>query len=209
MARVTTHTAAKDYPEQGIKKGETYYQWTPYRRGVQRSKTRPTPSQVSSAKTAVILDAIESARQAIGDAEEPSDFATVIEEVKSAADDVLSEYEEALEAWPNGNSQIEEKRDAVQSFCDECDGYSCDTSEYDDAVEALAEIEKKIAAQEEPPKRDEQADLLPPGDAEKEAAAVTLREALATELDEAQTAVNDALENLREEAYEVLDSAEF
>jgi uncharacterized phage infection (PIP) family protein YhgE len=195
MARVTTHTAAKDYPAQGIKKGETYYQWTPYRRGVQRSKTKPTPSQVSSAKTAVILDAIEGSRKIIDEADEPDEIQSAVEEVGNVANDVLAEYDEALEAWPNGNSQIEEKRDTVQSFIDECESFSADTTAYNEAVEAVQEAEKKIAAQEE--------------SKEKDAVTEADRSALDTELEDARTAVEDALQDLRDEATAVLDSAEF
>lgn len=43
-------SAAKDYPQAGIAKGESYYWWQHYRMPRRMSKTRPKPSQIASSE---------------------------------------------------------------------------------------------------------------------------------------------------------------
>ena len=49
-ARVHHVKAGKDYPDQGIKKGEMHYTWALFRQRARRSKVKPTRSQLESSE---------------------------------------------------------------------------------------------------------------------------------------------------------------
>jgi len=47
MARATQQRARKDYPAQGIKKGDSYWKWSFRFGGTFKSLTKPQPSQLT------------------------------------------------------------------------------------------------------------------------------------------------------------------
>lgn len=55
MPRVYCRTAGKDYPEHGIKKGDTYYAWSFYRQRERKSLDRPKQSQLTQREELVAL----------------------------------------------------------------------------------------------------------------------------------------------------------
>lgn len=105
MPRVETSIAAKDYPNQGIKKGEKYWHWTPYRQAKRRSKTPPRPSQYESNETkAQVYSACESLEDFLRDA----DDSTSAEDIQGAIDDCKTAAEEAKDAMEEKASNIED-----------------------------------------------------------------------------------------------------
>lgn len=129
MARVFTQKAGKDYPAQGIKKGDVYYQWSFFRGPTMRSATRPRPSQLINSPTHSMAvacgEALEDALNPKGDApfKCPNDVKEAIEGVLGKVEEAISDHEEAIstmqDAFPNGNPTIEEfetRRDALQQF---------------------------------------------------------------------------------------------
>lgn len=164
MPRVHTLRANKNYPDIGVVKGETYYKWKKRYGPTQRSKTYPSPSQLSNAKYAAIHDAIKDAEKTIGSCSEPDDIKSALEEVASVARDVAGEYEESASnvesAFPNGSSVIDdlnEKKDACESFADELESWEPDPDNVDEDdfrqteeyVNAKAEFESDDAQQGE------------------------------------------------------------
>lgn len=206
MARVEEKIARKDYPAEGIKKGEKYYTWTPYRQRTRRSKTYPKPSELSTAKTATILAAIETAEQQIADATCPDDIEAAMEDVKSATEEVLDEYQSALDAWPNGNAMLEEKIEPVQSFMDELEGWSPDTSDFDSAVNGDDDEEEDDDEDEE----DLDLDQIEEKRAKERKEEAAKKDAKpSTNDDKLNEAAEEALQTLRDEAIEVLNTASF
>lgn len=129
MPRVTERVARKDYPQQGIKKGEKYYHWAiklTYGGRVCRSKTYPRPSQLNLGFAGQIGD-IE---QAIGDAGSADDLRSIAEDIRSLGEEQLEKFENMPEGLQQGDtgqlleeraSQCEEWADAIESACDEYD----------------------------------------------------------------------------------------
>ena len=149
MARAHTAKAAKDYPEHGIKKGDTYYYWAHFRGPKQMSKTPPRQSQLTgSSKLSNVYAADEALSDALGDATCPQDVATALEEAAQAVEECISEYDEAVsnleEGFPNGCPQIDETteaRDNLESWKDELESAQSDVENLDptDFVDAGAE----------------------------------------------------------------------
>lgn len=138
MARVFTAKAAKDYPQHGIKKGDTYYYWTPGFRGVkQMSATPPRASQLTTSKMSAAYAAGEQLGDAIASAETIEDIIdamdTAIDEIRGVAE----EYEEASQAETSNGNRVpnaDEMEEKAQSLNDWADSIDNDKSE----VESLA-----------------------------------------------------------------------
>lgn len=139
MPRVHSLTARKDYPEDGIKKGETYYKWKKRYGPVRRSSTYPRHSQLSNAKYAPVKDAIQDAQKAIGEAEEPDAIKDLVQEVADAAREAAEEYEEAISNMAVEGSPLaddmQEKADALNAFADACEEFDPDSGAWDDLGE--------------------------------------------------------------------------
>lgn len=119
-----------------IQKGETYYWAKPgfrTRYPVVRCSKHPfRESELITGNRQEIVRAKEDALDAIDGADTFEDLASAMSEFESAADDYLSMREEALDQWPNGNSQLEECRDQAQAIVDEVSGWSSDYSDTDE-----------------------------------------------------------------------------
>lgn len=147
MPRVYHLKAAKDYPSIGVKKGEFYYKWKMRYGPTQRSKTPPRPTQTSNAKTARIREAIEDAN--LDDCTTPDEVTQAVQTVGETAREVADEYQEALDAWPSGNSQIEEMMQAASDFADECEGFEADEGDWADADTLFEDSDECKTAKEE------------------------------------------------------------
>jgi len=179
MPRVHALKARKAYKAEGIKKGETYYKWKRRHGPVQRSATYPRPSQLSSAKYAVVEDAQLDAESAICAASEPDEIKSALEDLASCAREVAGEYTESADnmeqAFTGGSPTIDdcrEKADALESFADSLEGWDADTTELDNAQGALDEGKAKDSIE-------------------------------ASELQKLTEAVDDALEEIRDDARQV------
>lgn len=139
MPKVNTQRAGKDYPAEGIKKGDTYYSWAFFRGPTLRSKTYPKPSQLcGSEKKAAALRAYEDLQDAIAAATTPEDVKSALETASSDAQDAIDQYDEAIsnleDAFPGGCPGLDEaneQRDALESFQSDCDSAADDIENLD------------------------------------------------------------------------------
>lgn len=88
-----------------------------------KAECEPRPSERESSSFATVLAAQEAFEDNIDTLEDKDDIADAVQEVAEAVTELAQQYEEALEMWPNGNSQIEELRDHYQSQQDEIEGW--------------------------------------------------------------------------------------
>jgi len=136
MPRVHTQKAAKDYPNIGIKKGDTYYKWK-FRYGPQiRSKTYPRQSQLTQSPH---LSALYSASEAVEDCADPTDSEELMAALQSAMDfaqEAVDGYEEAASACEGGIGEAHQERaDAAQEV----------QSEYEDLHGRVEEAADSLA----------------------------------------------------------------
>lgn len=121
------------------------YRWIKPRYGGARTRCQKPacafrPTDLSSAKTARIEEAIEDAEQAVQDAASHDEIQTVLQEVADVAREVADEYQEASDNWAGGagHEEYSEKADACGSFADELEGWACSGEEDEDAVRETA-----------------------------------------------------------------------
>jgi len=116
MPRVYTKRAGKDYPYQGIAKGETYYEWAFFRSKPRKSKTPPTRSQLTQNEfLSEVYDAFDVDLPAIASAD---DLREVANRVRSAGEDLQSRFDELPEGFQQGeNGQLMEQRAEAASSC--------------------------------------------------------------------------------------------
>lgn len=127
MAKVEhIKAAAKDYPEDGIKKGEPYYKWALFRGPVRRSKTPPRQSQLTQSEFYSTLYAIQ---EDMGDLE-PKTLAELkadIEGIKERIETLRDDTQEKLDNMPEGLQQgdtgqmLSERVDAMENWLSEID----------------------------------------------------------------------------------------
>lgn len=130
MPRVHRQKAGKDYPAQGIKKGDIYYSWSFYRGPEQKSKTPPRPSQLTQREAySQAYAAIEGLQDAVAllPEDEPSAddrsaladalqaCADELEDAISLADDVINNL---ADAFPGGCPTMEECEEAKSAMED-------------------------------------------------------------------------------------------
>lgn len=126
MARIEQRTARKDYPAQGIKRGDVYFKWTMGFRGpVMRSKTRPTRAQTEANedKSAVYAayDGFSPATDASAE-DVASDIQSIIDELETVVSNMEGKLENmgSLSQGDTGQT-IEQNKDAIDSAKDELD----------------------------------------------------------------------------------------
>jgi len=162
MPRVNTQVAAKDYPDQGIKKGDTYYSWKFRFGGAYKSKTMPRPSQLTQSKLSGAYAAQEALEDAIGEASCIDDITSAIESCVSDINDVAQEYRDSKENMPEGlqegptGQECEEKADALEEYASELESAK-DEIEGLDARDFVDEDERKRVIAEEQDLSDQEA----------------------------------------------------
>lgn len=152
MPKVHHLKAAKDYPDQGISKGEMYYKWslkTGPRSGiVRRSKTYPRQSQLTTSpfrqawcgaveeledalKTPEMLN-MDDVKQAI------DDFYSAMSDLSSECDDSYNNLPEGLQSSPTGEL-LESRREACDEASNAFDSIDLDGEDADieDIVEEI------------------------------------------------------------------------
>ena len=123
MARVHTAIAAKDYPAQGISKGDKYWHWTPYRQPRRLSKTMPRPSQTESNDTkASLYIVVEGLTDSIN-------VATTVQEIREAVESAISECETVCD-------EFNEKADNIE------DGFGHETMQSEEIRSWAEEVEE-------------------------------------------------------------------
>jgi len=160
MPRVSSQKAAKDYPEIGVKKGETYYKWKFRYGGARKSKTHPRPSQLTQSKYGTVYGALESLQDTCGD--ETAVIQDIVDAVSVAAGEireVAEEYNEADEAmgghqgvnYERGESceQCASDLDEIESEFDSVEwGKDTDYETESDARDALIERASDVTVDE-------------------------------------------------------------
>lgn len=120
MPRVKSQKAKKDYPEQGIQKGDTYYKWSFRYGGTHKSKTYPRPSQLTQSKYSTVYAALESVQDMLS--QDGMTIEDVVCAAGAAADEireVASEYEEADEQMGGHQGANSERAQACEECADE------------------------------------------------------------------------------------------
>lgn len=122
-----------------IQKGETYYWAKPgfrTRTPVVRCLTHPfRESELTTGVRSEALAAREEFEDAIDDVDSFDALDSVRAELESALDDYVSTRQEALDAWPNGNSQLEEFVLQAESARDEVAGWQANYTDSDEPDE--------------------------------------------------------------------------
>lgn len=115
--RVLTKKANKDYPQFGIKKGDTYFQWSFFRQRPIKSKTYPTRGQLTQNE---ILQGVYGAYDgsAPKTAEDVEATADAVREAGSAAQDKYDNLPENFQQGENGQ-RFEEQANNCESAADE------------------------------------------------------------------------------------------
>lgn len=130
MTRTHYVKAAKDYPEQGIKKGDMYYWWK-FRFGAKHfSKSPPRPSQLTQSPflgplydiqekianfTAETMTEVESFRD---------DVASEIRELASQCEDNLSNMPDGLQQGTTGEL-LQTRTDECNTWADDIESVDC------------------------------------------------------------------------------------
>lgn len=125
MPRVYEKKAGKDYPEHGIKKGGTYYEWSFYKQRPIKSKTRPKPSQLTQSKLSGVYLAIETLEEQVLGADTPDDIETALNDCADAVEEVAQEYRDSIQNMPENLQQsgpaeeMEDKASQLDDFAQE------------------------------------------------------------------------------------------
>jgi len=133
MPKIVSSVARKDYPAEGIRKGQTYYSWKPYRGATQRSATYPRPSQLTNSKMKGVYEAMESMTDAVSQATSPEDIASLAGECATACRAIADEYRDSASNFgvAGTNAEWEAKADSIDSYCDDLEAAAAE-------VEALS-----------------------------------------------------------------------
>ncbi len=165
VARVkTVQKSAKDQGKCGncgieLPKGSGYIWWTVGFRSNYKYKRClkpgcfPRPSTRETSKFATILSAQENFQDTIEEQDTKDSIESAVQEVGSSVREVADEYQEALDAWENGNEQIQEKVDHYSGQADEIENWTfegadeperCDNHE-DEPDDDCEECQEKCA----------------------------------------------------------------
>lgn len=119
MPRVKKAVARKNYPDYGIKKGDTYYSWKFRYGGLHRSKTPPRPSQLTQSEfLSAVYSVQESIEDLIAETNIPEEDVEDGEETDDAdskaaeiADSLASAIREFAEEIRNAGEECRSRRD--------------------------------------------------------------------------------------------------
>lgn len=131
--RVYTKRAAKDYPEHGIKKGETYYEWCHYRQKPQKSLTPPTESQLTADPD------LAEAMRAFENLDPTGEYGEEdVRELISGLEECRDNVQERLDNVPDGlrdGSPLNEKLEALESTISNLESLADDLGSAEDEEE--------------------------------------------------------------------------
>jgi len=151
MARATFVKAArKDYPDHGIKKGESYYWWAFRFGGKHRSKEPPKPSQLTHSEYLSQLYALQEqvgelnlAPTTVGDLESlKSDVEVIMGDMESLRDETDEKRGNVEDAFPGGSPVLETLEVRVEA----CEN---NISLLDDASSELESLIREVEARQE------------------------------------------------------------
>lgn len=117
-------SAAKDYPHAGIKKGDPYWWWKPYRMAKQMSKTMPKRSQTAGSDYARnVLSAVEALEAWEGEWGE-DDRNDLVSQLEGYRDEEQEKFDNLPEGFQQGDTGmlIEERVAALDAWIMELEG---------------------------------------------------------------------------------------
>ena len=131
--------ARKDYPEAGIKKGESYYWWKFRYGGLHRSKTKPKPSQLTQSD---FLSQVYEIEERIQEIDIDDDFQAEIDDIVSELEMLRDETEDKLNNMPEQLQDTSEAGILLQDRIDALDDWISDLESVDISIdEDLSEEE--------------------------------------------------------------------
>jgi len=140
--------AAKDYPNEGIKKGEPYYWWAFRFGGKHRSKTAPKASQLTQSSH---ISGVLAAGERLGDLDAEQSVAdniAIIEEVIGDLENLKEEAENSHDNMPEG-LQDGEVGEMLQERADTLESAISDLEDAKSTLEELGELEVETPTEEE------------------------------------------------------------
>lgn len=130
------HKAQKDYPQDGIKKGESYYWWKFRYAEKCRSKTHPTPSQLTRSEFWGEVFGIQEELSACSDRDELSGIIERIRELATQQEEKKNNMPDSLQDGPIGEL-LDERQTSLDEWADELEG----VDEDEDLSEQLSTIQ--------------------------------------------------------------------
>lgn len=147
MARVKRRVSRKDYPDQNILKGETYYSWQLYKGPLIRSKTYPRRSQLTGSYFLQrVYDLMDLDLPAVKTADELRDIANEISSLGEEMEDSLNNMPEQLQNAPTGEqlaTRVQNCSDfanEIESIADELENNESEDA-LTDAIDAVSSVE--------------------------------------------------------------------
>lgn len=122
MTRVHfVQSAMKDYPEAGIKKGESYYWWCFFRQRKQMSKTRPKPSQVTPNETISSVLALVEDLEGCEESWSEDDRDELVNQLESIRDEEQEKFDNLPEGFQQGQTgmDIEDRISTIDQWIDD------------------------------------------------------------------------------------------
>lgn len=135
-AKVTfVKSARKDYPEQGIKKGESYYWWKFAFQPKKYSKTKPRRSQLESSHFLQELYDFQDTWEwnASSDLEsQVDDFVQIIDDLRDMCEESLNNMPDHLQDTSDVGVLLNERIDALEQWADEVRSVDLEVDEQDE-----------------------------------------------------------------------------
>ena len=143
--------ARKDYPEHGIKKGESYYHWQLFKQPKRFSKTLPRASQLTGSN---FLSQLYSFQEELEDmtAMDIDDLQNQMEDLAGRIRELGEEQRSNRENMPEGlqdsdtGQLLEERADEMEGWADSIEGMDFSFDPKDVSVEEEATEEEKEQA---------------------------------------------------------------
>lgn len=149
MAKVHERVARKDYPAQGIKKGQTYYTWKTrvtvgktYQSQVHRSATRPTSTTQSAFLSA--LAELQASFSGVEDADGLRQLASDVRDLGQEEQDKYDNMPEGLQQGETGQ-MLEERASNCDTWADEIESAADALDEKLEALDRVFAEENRLA----------------------------------------------------------------
>ena len=146
MPKVHQKTAAKDYPEHGIQKGDTYYSWAFYRQKPRKSKSYPTRGELTQNETKIIVYAVYDQKQQ----DVTEEFLTKASgELDNASSEELYKYDNLPTGFQMGEKgqELEQNAEAIDQAISDVESIKDNLEDFvdnDAAWEAFLETEPEL-----------------------------------------------------------------
>ena len=164
MARVYEKKAGKDYPQFGIAKGDTYYEWAFFRQKPRKSKTRPTRAMLTQNEfLSEVYDAFDADLPAITDAESLREVAS---RVRDAGEELQSRFDDLPEGFQQGETgqQMEERANSASDVADQIDSAADELETELTRIDAWEDYARREAEEDETLSEDDEPDGERPED---------------------------------------------